>query len=953
MKGNGQTMNLKILKTFIGIIIAFVAICTVLVFSPEKESIQTFELESPESSWNQKENVQSRQEYEQQMIINPQTGKVPTNIRHEELDYLKELNRQNRLRETPNSKSGKSLTAANEENVWTSIGPQNIAGRTRAVALDVLDERIILAGGVSGGIWRTDNQGLSWTKTTSPDQIQSVTAITQDLRPGRENIWYYGTGELVGNSGRAPGAPFRGDGIFKSTDGGHSWSPLPSTQSNTPGSFSSPFQYVWDITTNPKVVGQEILAAVYGGIVRSVDGGQTWTTVLGTDLLNVNPGTDLNDVNSIFYTDIHRTSDGTFYASLSAETNAPNVYSPAAGVYKSTDGANWERVLSLNNTRARRTEIASCQTQPNILYFLADLGTANYGLWKYNSTTQELDNLSANVPDGVGEIEAFDSQGSYNMVVNVLPTNPDVVFIGGTNLYRSHDGFATTENTRWIGGYNPDTEDDSDLYPNHHPDQHALLFYPDVPIKMLSVNDGGIFITFNNLADQPEYFSLNNGYVTTQFYTASFSRYAPDDAAFGGTQDNGSIITFNTPVGEEANGAKIIGGDGGFTASTPFGFYYYLSFQNSQIYRVTLNSGAGITSFARVDPIGGGGDPNQPYLFVNPYVLDPNNANRMYLAGGDYIWFNQNVSQIPSGSQSQTRFNWKRLDKTEIEDGVITALQLSTIERNILYYGTSLGQLFKVTNAHTELYTVEEITGNNFPEGYIRNVAIDPTNSDHIIVTFSNYGVVSVFSSTDGGETFESISGNLEENPDGSGNGPSVRWATIVPLTTGEHEYYVGTSVGLFKTTTLNGDQTVWTQEAPDQIGNVIVNMIDYRQSDGKMVIATHGQGLYTTQIANVVQNENLVPAEEFEITDVYPNPFRDELLIRVKMPETAYILIRIYDTAGNEIRSMSSNLGFVGENDFFWDGNDAKGQPVQNGVYIVRVNYKYDSKVLKVILER
>ena len=103
---------------------------------------------------------------------------------------------------------------------WAAIGPENYGGRTRALALDVRDEDIVLAGGVSEecGVPQTlEPIGLKEPRTT---RFKSVTAITQDIRTGREDTWYYGTGELVGNSSRAPGAPFRGDGIFKSTDNG-------------------------------------------------------------------------------------------------------------------------------------------------------------------------------------------------------------------------------------------------------------------------------------------------------------------------------------------------------------------------------------------------------------------------------------------------------------------------------------------------------------------------------------------------------------------------------------------------------------------------------------------------------------------------------------------------------------------------------------------------------------
>ena len=947
-------INTKKQAIFFSIIAGYILLCIISIFQPKKDENFEISVDTPESSFFQEGNVQSRQDYEAQMLVDPSTGSIPNDIRRRELAFSKSIQDDLIKIKTRLSKAeGNSSNSTLLQN-WQGIGPTNVGGRTRAVALDVLDENIILAGGVSGGIWRSTNLGQNWTRVSGVNQVQSVTTITQDIRPGKENIWYYGTGELVGNSARAPGAPFRGDGIYKSTDRGMSWQPLISTQANTPGFFGSPFQYVWDITTNPNSANDEVLAAVYGGIVRTTDGGQSWTTVLGTNLLNVTPGTDLNDVPAIFYTDLHRTSSGVFFASLSSATNQANTPSPAAGVYRSEDGVNWTQVLNYAGQFVQRIEIGSSRTNPDLLYFLADLSGGGYALWRY-TTNGVLANLTLNVPDGSNDIESFDSQESYNMVVAIHPNNDNIVYIGGTNLYRSTDGFSSRRNTTWIGGYAPDADGDVVIYDNHHPDQHALIFLPSDGNKMISANDGGLFLTNDNTATSVSYTPLNNGFITTQFYSATYSRYAPDDFVVGGTQDNGSILTFNT-ADANPNGMRVIGGDGGFTASTPFGAYYYLSFQNSRIFRLTLNNNARITSFARVDPEGGGSDPSQPYLFINPYVLDPNNSNRMYLAGGDFVWFNRNLSQIAPGSQSPATLNWTKLESTEVTDGgIISAIQVSTEPRDIVYYGTSTGRLFKIINANTSVYQVEEITGAEFPENaYIKAIAVDPTDANHITVGFANYGVKSIFRSTDGGDSFEHISGNLEENPDGSGNGPSIRWLSILPtIEGGSTIFYAGTSTGLYSALLVEGDNTLWEKESPDGIGNSVVNMIDYRRSDGKMVVATHGNGLYTSQVPNVVPDDPVSIAGSFSFDKLYPNPFNDQMAIKLLLPQTQFVIIRIYDTSGNQVKLVTSSLGFAGENEFFWDGTDVYGNPVANGVYIVRVTYLGQSESKAAILQR
>lgn len=926
-------------------------VALMFVFTPEPKNDEII-VDPPKarSEIFSRENVQQRSEYLHQMLANPSTNEIPVNMRDLETEFVHELARKadlNRLRMSAagaNSKNAPSLLA------WSSLGPNNVGGRTRAVAIDVNNENIILSAGVSGGVWRSVNGGQSWTKTTEPEELHSVTCIVQDTRPGKGNVWYYGTGELVGNSTRSPGAPFRGDGIYKSVDGGLTWQPLPSTQVNNPEKFNSPFMYVWDITINPNSANDEIIAAIYGGIVRSVDGGQTWTTVLGNALYEVGNNVDLNDVPAVFYTEVYRANNGVFYASLSRTTNSANIFYSLGGVYRSDDGVNWTRIIAHTGAPYRRTEIGASTSNPNIVYFLSDTGQ-DHELIKYNNGTGVIEDRSDNLPDGSDEeVESFDSQSSYDLFVRVHPADENTVFVGGTNIYRSTDGFATKESIEWIGGYNPEVEGNSS-YPNHHPDQHDLVFLPSNPNVMISANDGGLHKTNNNLASPVVYESLNNGYITTQYYTITMSQSPTDNFAFGGLQDNGSILSTFDAGG---NGVNLIGGDGGFTASTRFGINYYTSFQNGQVYRLTLNSNYTLSSFARVDPSGAGADPSQPILFINPYVLDHNNGNRMFFAGGDFLWRNRNLSQIPSGLQTKTDVNWEKLERTGIASGSISAVETSSDQENILYYGTSQGQVFRMDFAHSDGYTVAEITSDIFPfGGYVNSIAVNPTDANEIVVVFSNYQVKSVFRSIDGGTTFEGISGNLEEDPTGMGGGPSVRWAEIVPKIDGNTEYYLATSVGLFSSIAINGENTIWLQEGAQSIGNVPVNMLDYRRSDGEIVVATHGNGLYRSQIEGVVPEPVISSGSGLVVQNAFPNPFTDNIAINYTLPETDMVRARVYNSDGKLVKTIALGLGFQGENEIFWDGTDVSNSSVPPGIYIIRLEYRNEIKVQKVIYTR
>ena len=928
---------------------------TISVFTGHEEEAEApLELLESKSEIQARENVQSRREYELLRQADPESGLMPVDVRKNELDFARDQYAKTQLLQLQKGVEGADSEDDTDALNWSAIGPENFGGRTRALAIDVRDENILLAGGVSGGVWRSTDGGQSWTKTITPEQLHSVTNIVQDTRAGQEDTWYFGTGELVGNSARARGAPFRGDGIYKSTDGGLTWAVLPSTRTNDPAFFNSPFNYVWDMVLNPNnLVEDEIIAAVFGGLVRSVDGGLTWSTVLGDDLLGLGTGidTDLNEIATPFYTDVHRATDGVFYGSLSSITSDPEALAVSGGVYFSTNGVDWTRFSNVGQIPTRRIELGSSPSNPDDVYFIQD-GQASYRLQKFNRSTFRVFDLSDNIPDGGDGIEEFDSQGSYDLFVRVHPTNPNIVYLGGTNLYRSTDAFETSNNITWIGGYDPE-DDGASIYPGHHPDQHDLIFLPSNSNVALSANDGGIFKTFDILAGEVEYQSLNNGFVTTQYYTGFMSRLPSDDFTIGGLQDNGSIITFDQFAAN--NGTRVIGGDGAWAASTRFGIYYYMSFQNGRVFRLSLDpSDFSLTDFARVDPVGGGSDPGQPYLFINPFILDPNNQNRMYLAGGDFVWRNRNLSQVPSRSQQPTSFNWAQLADTEIPDGQISAIEVSAEPANIVYYGSSIGRLFRIDDAHADTYQVTDITADDFPNfAYISSISANPVNANEIVVTFSNYRVQSVFHSTDGGSTFTAIGGNLEEAPDGEGNGPSVRWARVVPKNSGPTEYFLATSTGVYSTSALNGASTVWELEGPNTIGNVVTNMVDYRRSDGKVVAATHGRGMFTSQISDVVPPPTISVEGGLQLEPPFPNPFSSDVTLPFNLPETGFIFVRVYNSSGQLIKVIARGQAFEGINEIFWDGTNSIGNPVPPGVYLIRFTYNNENVAERVILTR
>lgn len=916
-----------------------ISVLLIFLFSDFENRTIQFEIDlKPSKSEFGIEDLAGRLAYEQLITANPATGEVPAGIRVQELAFARSVDTQ--------------LTRARTHALTiTSAGPSNVGGRTRALALDVRDENVIIAGGVSGGLWKSTDGGSSWQRKSDPENRSGVTSLAQDTRPGKEDTWYYGTGEIIGNSARGGGAPFRGNGIYKSVDNGETWNPLPSTIDSEPSAFNSQFQYIWGIEINDKnLLQDELIVAVYGGILRSLDGGITWELKVGLKLFGLDPSINLNDTSASFFTSLEKTSDGVFYASLSTSTGT-DATSAEAGIYTSQNGNDWfEFSPFTSESRYRRIVIGSAPSAPNKVYFLIDSNPTfllKYDLSSFSGVQPvgTWTDLSNNVPSFGGQLGDFDSQSSFNMLIKVHPTDEDIVYIGGTNLYRSTDGFATSGTTEWIGGYNP--EGGTSVYPNHHPDQHNLVFFPSNPNKMLSASDGGLIESQNARFDSVMWTSRNSGYLTSQFFTVALSKEENDDFILGGMQDNGTDISSGGQ-----NWSHILGGDGGYVATTPDKKLWFASFQNGQTFRLTLSDEFKFTSFARVDPDGLVTAEGSSYLFINPFILDPKRPNRMFIAGGSHLYVNDNVSQIPGGSQIGATTGWEQVVNSKIEFGRISSIDIST-DGEVVYFGSSNGILNKIENASQSEVSASVITASIFPEdAYLSSISVNPEDPDHLVVCFSNYEVPSIFESTDGGATFTDISGNLEQFSDGSGNGSSVRWVELVPSNTGIH-YLAGTSVGLYSTEFTNASATSWMRESSETVGSSIITMMDYRSVDGRLAIASHGNGVFTTTVSDFKRLQVQREGEDFQLLAAYPNPFNVTTKIQYTIPEDGTVRVNLYSAKGEFVNNLLWAPQFAGENTITWDGRNSSGTALANGVYLYTVQYGATTKTGRVLLRR
>lgn len=865
-------------------------------------------------------------------LRNPATGLIPQDIRKKELAFAATL---------PKNNAQRSLQ-------WQNRGPINLGGRTRALALDVTDENIVLAGQVSGGMWRSTDAGAHFTKCTQPQQIHSTTCVVQDKRAGHTNTWYYGTGEHYGIVNAAGfSSQFSGDGIFKSTNGGVSWVQLPSTTSSSPATLYQrrDFDFVWDMVTDASNTQQEeVYAAVVNGIWRSADGGASWLPVLGLDTATAAISA---------YSDIAITSTGVLYATISSET-------PSKGIWRSEDGISWKNITPTGfPTSYARIEIGIAPSDETQVYFVAQTpgnGATGHNLWKYNYLSGDgsgnggrWSNRTANIPNDhcTGyynfDFRKYNSQSSYDMFISVFPTDTNLVFLGGTNIYRSYTGFSTTV-YEWIGGYQCDTAVISNyVYPGHHPDQHKLIFLPSDPNVAYSGTDGGVMKTQNITAGQTVWSWINNGYNTGQFYTCAIEPgNTNSEMIIGGLQDNGTYFTNTNNYNQEW--PKVFKGDGGYCAIARNRTNYYMSIQEGRVFKLDVSDNGVVNNFRNISPTGSSG-----YIFITPFIMDPVDDNRMYLVGGRVIWRNDSLNAIALNGEEYALISqgWTKLNGTSVGNNAlspqISALDISEANPHLLYFGTTNGAVYKLDSCRKN-NTAKVLLSSNagFPAGaYVSCIETDRLNANNVLVTFSNYGVKSIFYSSDAGASWTDVSGNLEQNPDGSGSGPSVAWAHIYNDGT-TLKYYVGTSTGLYSTDVLNGANTVWAQEGANTIGNVSINMITSRTYDNTIVVATHGNGMYSNKIYTTDVAEATIDETQVKC---YPNPFSNSITITAG-DNTGKLSADISDINGRLITTLNS----ADNSPLVWNGRGADNNICSAGIYFARIKSGGKTVVKKLI---
>ncbi len=402
---------------------------------------------------------------------------------------------------------------------WVERGPGNVGGRTRAILVDRNDPtgKTVFVGSSLGGLFKNTNitsATQQWERVNDWLDNLTISSIAQDPRDPK--VMYIGSGDSDANDSR-------GLGISKSTDGGKTWTVIPTTV--TSGYFTS----VAALVVTPD--NSWIYAATGFGVFRSKDGGVTWELLLSSRIYA-----------------IQLASDKSIYAST------------ANRVYRSTQNGNagtWNALTTIS-TSWTRTEIAVAPSDPNVIYAVGSINGSGSNVYRSGdggtTWSQKAAPAWADGCGNAGNNEFTRGQAWYDLCITVDPNNPNAVWIGGVDMHRSLDGGGS-----WIqGSYWPNCQGK----PYAHADHHILYYDPINPSVMYSGNDGGIF-RVNNAGGAFTIEERNLGFVSTLFYGCAIHPDSAVDHFLAGAQDNGTLLMRGKGI-SNVNG-RSIGGDGFLT----------------------------------------------------------------------------------------------------------------------------------------------------------------------------------------------------------------------------------------------------------------------------------------------------------------------------------------------------------------------------------------------------
>jgi hypothetical protein len=689
---------------------------------------------------------------------------------------------------------------------WEWLGPGNIGGRTLDLVIDPRAPARMWAATAGGGVWHTEDGGAHWQPVD--DFMANLACTCLAIDPTNPDRIYVGTGEGFGS-----GDAIRGSGIFTTTDT-VSWSRIPATS-------TADFQFVNRLALSDD--GSVVLAATNTGIFRSDDAGrQVWTKVLAG-----------------------RVGDVQFDP---ADPSLAVAGANGAGEawFSNDGGRTW--VAAAHGPWAGRVELVHAAHDPSVVY--ASVQATHGEIWRSSDGGRSYQRRQTVDMSGMPAPYLGD-QGWYDNVIWAGdPTDADLVVVGGINLWRSTDG----------GDHLAEISTWSDPR-SAHADQHVIVAHPAYDgtgnRTVFFGNDGGLFCapdlarTGTDAGGAPfvkGWKKLVNGYGITQFYSGAAN--STSGKIVGGAQDNGTVC-FDPATGT-GGWTTIFGGDGGCCAADPtdpavfYGEYVFLNLHrntdggssndtsgNRYISGQFWNTAARKWDWKPV-PFRIPDAMTQNALFIAPFVLDPNQPQRI-LAGGLSLWRSDDA-KTPNTPTSGPQ--WRAIKPSAGSE--ISALAVARTDSDVVWVGHRNGAVFRTLNGTSPTPTWDRVGAAGpaqlAPRRYCTRITIHPADADTVYVAFGGYEVDNVWVTRNGGATWAGPTSMLPAAP--------IRAVAVHPR---RHELlYLGSEVGLF----ASEDRGVsWF---PTNDGPTNCSVDDLLWMDETLVCVTHGRGMFRIDLSGV-----------------------------------------------------------------------------------------------------
>jgi photosystem II stability/assembly factor-like uncharacterized protein len=670
---------------------------------------------------------------------------------------------------------------------WTTQGPGNIGARINIIEIDPNNEQVIYIGFSGGGVWKTTNDGATWAPIFDAQPYLSIGAIEVD--PANSNIVYVGTGDP-----NITGYPFIGNGVYKSTNGGTTWTQI--GLANT-GVIS---KIIVDPTNSNTVyasaMGNPFAKGLNRGLYKSTNGGSSWTKVLyisdqaGVIDMVLNP----NNPNIIFATGWDR-----------IRTNQQSIiYGNGARVYRSTNGGITWSILTngLPIKQLSRINLAMSPDNPNVLYAsVVDSTFYPQGIYKTENGGDSWTAVTEGNSDN-GLVNPFSNFGWYFARIFIRPGNDQTAFLLGVRLWSTPNSGGVWSVLPPLTGANAP-----------HVDNHYMAFNSNGDIYLAT--DGGLY---KNPVGTQQWQDKEN-IAATQVYRIGFNPHTPAAPYYGGCQDNGTV---RGNAGSMNNWERVFGADGFqpvFHPTDPNKIYYET--QNGNIFRTTdgVSFQSYIAGISQTDRI----------HWDMQYIMSAHNPEVLYT--GTHRVYRHNPASSP---------NWIPISN-DLTDGniyganfhTITTVHESPVDANVLYAGTTDGNVWRSTNAGTNWTAINS----GLPDRYVTCIKADPNNPNGVYVAHSGYRynevIPHIHYSANQGATWVNISADLPQL--------GINHIEVMPNNNG-NVIFVATDAGVYAT--LNGGNS-W-----DRLGTafpfVTTYDLDLNLDDNLLIAGTFGRSILT-----------------------------------------------------------------------------------------------------------